>query len=85
MSWFEQLSAVLGVKDVEKLQKKLVEYTGTDLGNRKLDYTDLFDSPDPEDMMRFRHLQRQVSSWPQDCYEYVLMVLLLVFIPQEVF
>jgi len=83
LSWFEQLSAVLGVKDVEKLQRKLVEYTGTDLGNRKLVYTDLFDSPHPEDMHRFRQLQRQVSSWPQDCYEYVLMVLLLVFIPQE--
>ena len=79
------MSAVLGVKDVEKLQRKLVEYTGTDLGTRKLVYTDLFDSPDHEDMQRFRQLLRQVSSWPQDCYEYVLMVLLLVFIPQEVF
>ena len=34
LSWFEQLSALFGVKDVMKLQKKLFEYTNNTMDHR---------------------------------------------------
>jgi len=66
LSWFEQLSALFGVKDVMKLQKKLFEYTNNTMDHRKLLFCDIFDPPDSEDAERFNHLQKLISLWPQD-------------------
>lgn len=84
LSWFEQLSALFGVRDVMKLQRKLYEYAENTMDHRKLLFCDFFDSPDPDDAERFNHLQRQISLWPQDVHEYILLLLLLAFIPHEV-
>ena len=77
------MSAILGAKDVERFKKKLVEYIHSNMDERKLKFTDLFVGPDPRDSGRFYHLMRQVSNWPQDCYEYTLLVLMLAFIPHS--
>jgi len=83
LPWFDQLSALLGHHDAKKFQKILFEYVGQDVVERKLTYSDLFVSINHEEVERFRQLQRTVSSWPQDAHEYVLMILLLAFMPNE--
>ena len=83
LCWFEQLSAILGAKDVEKFKKKLVEYIHSNMEERRLKFTDLFVGPDPRDSERFYQLMGRVSAWPQDCYEYTLLVLMLAFIPHS--
>ena len=83
LCWFEQLTAILGALYVEEFKKKVEEYIHSNMDERKLKFTDLFVGPDPRDTGRFYHLMRQVSNWPQDCYEYTLLVLMLSFIPHS--
>ena len=49
MCWYEQLSAIIGARDVDKFKKKLREYTQSDMDQRKLKFTDLFIGPDHRD------------------------------------
>jgi len=83
LPWFDQLSALLGHHDAKKFQKILIEYVGQDVVERKLTYSDLYVSINHEEVERFRELQKTVSSWPQDAHEYVLMILLIAFMPNE--
>ena len=85
---FVQLSALLGQSEVEKLQKKLLDYG---IGSGQLEgntftYFDLFFLPetDLESLDRFVQIQSQVSYWPKDCYEYVLLLLIILFEPRHI-
>ena len=85
---FVQLSALLGQKEVEKLQRKLLDYGigSGQLGGNTFTYFDLFFHPetDFQSLDRFIHIQSQVSYWPQDCYEYVLLLLIILFEPRHI-
>ena len=85
---FVQLSALLGQKEVEKLQRKLLDYG---IGSGQLEgntftYFDLFFLPetDFQSLDRFVQIQSQVSYWPKDCYEYVLLLLIILFEPRHI-
>ena len=49
LCWYEQLSAIIGARDVDKFKKKLREYTQSDMDQRKLKFTDMFIGPDHRD------------------------------------
>ena len=85
---FVQLSALLGQAEVEKLQKKLLDYG---IGSGQLEgntftYFDLFFLPETnfQSLERFEQIQSQVSYWPKDCYEYVLLLLIILFDPRHI-
>ena len=82
---FVQLSALLGKKEADKLQNKLKDYglCQRKLAENTLTFVDLFAIPLNVDMDRFVRAQSKVSYWPRDCYEYVLLLLIILFEPRH--
>jgi len=84
MTWSKQLETLLGVEEVEKLDKKLRSLQVQGLDNLRLQYSQFFSSPflQTEDSeQQFCKLLNKIGSWPEDEKEYILICLLLLFSP----
>lgn len=80
---------MLGQKEVGKLERKLLDFgiSRGQLEGNFFTYFDLFLLPETDfdslDRDRFTQIQSQVSYWPTDCYEYILLLLIILFEPRH--
>merc|ERR1711899_498993 len=84
LEWTSQLSPLLGVGEVDKLNVKLRSLNVSGLDRLKLSYKQFFPSPflqTERAEMQFTDLLTTIGSWPQDEKEYVLVSLVLLFCP----
>jgi len=82
---FVQLSALLGQREVDKLNKKLTAYgiCHEEVAKNTFRFNDLFVVPFDLDMEKFMRIQSQVGFWPRDCHEYILLLLIILFEPRH--
>merc|ERR1712209_324310 len=81
LEWTSQLSPLLGVGEVDKLNVKLRSLNVSGLDRLKLSYKQFFPSPflqTERAEMQFTDLLTTIGSWPQDEKEYVLVSLVLL-------
>merc|ERR1712130_958162 len=84
LEWTSQLSPLLGVGEVDKLNVKLRSLNVSGLDRLKLSYKQFFPSPflqTEQAEIQFTELLTTIGSWPQDEKEYVLVSLVLLFCP----
>jgi hypothetical protein len=82
LTWRQQLTPVIGPAEVDILDNKLKE-ANIENSNFRLFYSSLFPSPPPKYHDQFTDLLTDISGWPTDETEYLLMSLILLFSPHS--
>lgn len=82
LTWRQQLTPIIGPAEVDILDSKLKEAKMGDKDFR-LFYSSLFPSPPPKYHDQFTDLLTDISGWPTDETEYLLMTLILLFSPNS--
>jgi len=77
--WREQLTTLIGQEEVEKLDRKLKSLSVEGLDDLRIEYSDMFCSRPVQDSEPLLDIVRDIGSWPQDPYEYVLLCVILLF------
>jgi len=77
--WREQLTTLIGQEEVEKLDRKLKSLSVDGLDDLRIEYSDMFCSRPVQDSEPLLDIVRDIGSWPQDPYEYVLLCVVLLF------
>lgn len=78
--WREQLTLLIGAEEVDRLYRKLKTLNVQHLDDRRVDYVDMFGHSSVTDE-NFLEMVKDIGSWSQDPYEYVLLCKVLMFCP----
>merc|ERR1719410_1465284 len=79
--WRDQVAILLGIEEVDKLDRKLKTLNVSGLDDLKIEYVHMFTSPHITQSDSFLDTVRDIGSWPQDPLEYVLLCSVLLFCP----
>lgn len=77
--WQEQLTSLVGSEEVEKLNKKLKSLRVAALDDYHISYSDMFRKSLCDKTENFLEIIRDIGSWPQDPFEYVLISMMMLF------
>lgn len=77
--WQEQLTSLVGSEEVEKLNKKLKSLRVAALDDYHISYSDMFSKSLCDKTENFLEIIRDIGSWPQDPFEYVLISTMMLF------